>query len=74
MTTEQRQTNRTLYQQLRIKLTFPGEILGGERKPYTPVNKNHFSWDDAMVCDDTPTVARLRQTYAKTTFFMMGAA
>lgn len=46
-----------LYTQLRLALLEPGEEWGGYRRPYTPVNKDNWTWEDAMRSEDTPDIA-----------------
>ena len=62
MTYTQRNTEagRILYNQLRLNLAYPGEVVGGERRPYTPVNKDHWTWENAMAAPDTENVATHR--------------
>lgn len=64
MNTELRNTElgRTLYNQLRLNLSFPGEVVATVRKPYTPVNQDDWTWDDAMNAPDTPYIARALAT------------
>lgn len=64
MNTELRNTQagRLLYNQLRLNLAFPGEVIAEVAKPYQPVNKWELTWEELMATPDTPTVARYRQT------------
>ncbi len=73
MNTELRNTEigRQLYNQLRLGLVFPGETIVDSRRRYTPVNKDMWSWEDAMSAPDTATVANLRR-YEKTMWFAIG--
>lgn len=75
MTTELRNTElgRTLYNQLRLSLAFPGEAIAETRKVYRPVNKDNWTFDFAMTQPDTPAVAQGRR-YEKTMWLMIGAA
>ncbi len=61
MTTAQRNEHRTLYNQLRLALAFPGETVAGVTRLYEPVNKDGWSWDDAMNAPDTAPVASYRR-------------
>lgn len=61
MTTKQRNENRQLYNQLRLAISFPGEIVGDMRRKYQPVNKDGWSWETAMSAPDTPMVAQHRR-------------
>lgn len=49
-----------LYTQLRLALLEPGEEWGGYRRPYAPVNKDNWTWEDAMRSEDTPDIAARR--------------
>ncbi len=73
MTSELRNTEagRNLYNQLRLNLSFPGEVVATVRKPYAPVNRDALSWDEIMLTPDTPAVARLRR-YEKTMWLSVG--
>ena len=63
MTYAQRQQHRELYQQLRLNLAFPGEVIGGERKPYAPVNKDEWTFDYMLTQPNTPRIAYLQARY-----------
>ena len=64
MTTELRNTEqgRLLYNQLRLNLSFPGEVVATVRKPYAPVDKWSLSYDELMQTPDTPYIARCLAT------------
>lgn len=61
MTAQQRHDFREFYNQLRLAIVFPGETLAGVTKPYTPVNKDAWTWETAMSAPDTPMVAQHRR-------------
>lgn len=71
MTAAQKAQHRELYNQLRLAIVLPGETVAGVTKPYAPVDKWSLTWDELMVCPDTPAVAHLR-CYEKTMFLRMG--
>jgi hypothetical protein len=76
MNTELRNTElgRTLYNQLRLSLSFPGEVVATIRKPYTPVNHDDWTWDDAMNAPDTPYITRSRATRETSMWIEIGLA
>lgn len=58
MNTQQRHEHREFYNQLRLAIVFPGDTIAGVTKPYTPVNQDDWTWEDAMSAPDTPYIAR----------------
>lgn len=73
MNAQQRHEHREFYNQLRLAIVLPGDSIAGVTKPYTPVNKDVWSFDFAMTQPDTPAVAQGRR-YEKTMWLMIGAA
>ncbi len=54
---EQRQQHREIYNQLRLQLAFPGDVVAEIRRPFQPVNRDDWTWEDAMRAD-TPSSVR----------------
>lgn len=75
MTTEQKQQFRQIYNQLRMNLSFPGEVIADTRRKYAPVNvdKSDWSFDYALTQPDTPMVAQHRR-HEIGMRFMLGVA
>ena len=61
-----------LYQRLRFAMLSPGESIGGQRKPYVPVNKDNWTWEDAMASEDTPDIAARRGKRETSFLFLLG--
>lgn len=72
MNAQQRHEHREFYNSLRLATVFPGDTIAGVTKAYTPVNKDNWTWEQAMSAPDTPAVARERR-YEKTMFALIGS-
>lgn len=72
MTAAQKAQHRDLYNQLRLAIVFPGESVAGVTKLYEPVNKDNWTWEDAMAAPDTPNIARMRARGDKSLLFRLG--
>ena len=57
------EAGRTLYNQLRLQLSFPGETIAEVTKPYAPVDKWTLSYDDLIAAPPTPRIAYLQARY-----------
>jgi len=71
MTTELRNTEagRALYNQLRLQLSFPGDVVAEIRRPFQPVNRDNLTWDEAMLLPSEPNARALT---GKLFWFMLG--
>lgn len=58
MNAQQRHEHREFYNQLRLAIVFPGDTVAGVTRRYEPVNKDSWTWEDAMSAPDTPDIAR----------------
>lgn len=72
MNAQQKQAHRDFYNQLRLTLVYPGEIIGENRRPYAPVDRYALSFDELMLTPDTPTIARYRATRETSMWFAIG--
>lgn len=59
MSDQQKRDHRDLYVQLRLNLIMPGEEIAGQRRPYTPVNRDDMTWEMAMAEPDVPPLGKL---------------
>ena len=76
MSAEQIQNHRDVYEQLRARITAPGDAFwrNGEliEKPYAPIDKWSMTFDDLMTCPDTPRIAYYRARYARGSLATVG--
>lgn len=61
MTATQKAQHRELYNQLRLAIAWPGDEVADTRRLYSPINKDEWTWDDAMQAEDTPAVRHARR-------------
>ncbi len=62
MTALQKAQHPEFYTQLKLQLLDPGDTYVGFRRQYTPVNRDDWTWEDAMSAPDTPYIARALAT------------
>ena len=60
MNAQQKHDHYETYRQLRLAISLPGETIGEVTKPYAPIDKWAYSWDELMACPDTPDIAARR--------------
>lgn len=74
MTAQQIQSHRDVYERLRALSTPPGYSvwIGGRLVRQSYVNKEDWTWDDAMSAPDTSLVARYQRVYGKSSLTTVG--